>query len=92
MLPRNCMYINMYITYILYSSKINKYYIGQTVDINRRMEEHNRGKTAFLATGIPWRIVYSKVHTSRTEAIKEEKIIKKRGAARFLIDNEICLG
>jgi putative endonuclease len=82
----------MYITYILYSPKINKFYTGQTDDINRRLEEHNRGKTSFMATGIPWRIVYSKVHSNRAEAIKSEMFIKKRGAARFLEDNKIAIG
>ena len=82
----------MYITYILYSPKINKFYTGQTDDINRRLVEHNRGKTPFMATGIPWKMVYSKVHNNRAEAIKTEKFIKTRGAARFLEDNKIEIG
>jgi len=36
---------DMYYTYILYSPKINKYYTGQTKDLNHRLKEHNRGKT-----------------------------------------------
>jgi putative endonuclease len=82
----------MYITYILYSSKIDRFYTGQTEDLDRRLEEHNRGKTVFLATGVPWIIVYSKIHNNRSEAIKEEKFIKKRGAARFLKDNNFEIG
>jgi putative endonuclease len=83
---------NMYTTYIIYSLKIDKYYTGQSDDLDRRMEEHNRGKTPFLATGMPWHLVYSKEFNSRTEAIKLEKFIKKRGAARFLKDNNIISG
>ena len=30
--------------YILFSSSLNKYYVGSTIDIDRRIEEHNRGK------------------------------------------------
>ena len=76
----------MYITYILYSSRINKYYTGQTTNLMRRLEEHNRGKTAFMAKGVPWQFVYSKEFYSRKEAIKLERLIKKRGAERFLKD------
>ena len=82
----------MYITYILYSPKIDKYYTGQTDDLDRRFDEHNRGKTPFLATGMPWYLKFSKEFNSRQEAINLEKIIKKRGAARFLHDNKIATG
>jgi len=73
----------MYFTYILFSSRINRYYTGQTTDPDRRLEEHNRGKTPGMATGVPWRVVFLKEHQTRKEAIKLEKFIKKRGAARF---------
>ena len=82
----------MVVTYILYSSKIKKFYTGQTEDMERRLEEHNRGKTPFIANGIPWKLVYSKTLSSREDAMKLEKIIKKRGAARFLKDNDIFTG
>jgi putative endonuclease len=77
----------MFITYILHSQKINKFYTGQTSDLDRRVDEHNRGKTPFMASGIPWILVFSKEHHSKKEAIKLEKFIKKRGAARYLNDS-----
>jgi len=82
----------MFTTYILFSSKIGKFYTGQTDDFDRRMEEHNRGKTSFMANGMPWEIVFSKKFNSRQEAIKLEKTIKKRGAARFLDDLKVFQG
>jgi len=82
----------MYITYILYSSKIDRYYTGHTENLDRRLEEHNRGKTPFMAKGIPWKIVYSKEFETRKEAMKYERFIKKRGAERFLNDNNNQLG
>jgi len=82
----------MNITYILYSSKINRFYTGQTLNLDRRLEEHNRGKTASSAKGMPWKLVFSKECPSRTEAVKLEKFIKRRGAARFLNDNNISVG
>jgi putative endonuclease len=82
----------MYKVYILYSSILDKFYTGQTEDMERRLEEHNRGKTSFSARGMPWTLVYSKECSSRSEAIKLEKFIKKRGAARYLNDNNIAVG
>ena len=82
----------MFRVYIIYSSLIDKFYTGQTEDIERRLEEHNRGKTSFSARGMPWTLVYSVECSSRTEALKLEKFIKKRGARRFLNDNNIAVG
>jgi putative endonuclease len=82
----------MYITYILFSPKIKRFYTGQTEDIERRLEEHNRGKTSFSEKGKPWLIIFSNAFSSRPEAVKLEKFIKKRGAARFLKDNNIKVG
>ena len=82
----------MFVTYIIYSSKIKKYYTGQTTDLDRRLVEHNRGKTSFSASGLPWKLIYFKYFESRSEAIIHESFIKKRGAARFLTDNNICFG
>jgi putative endonuclease len=77
----------MYYTYILYSETLKKCYTGQTEDLNRRIEEHNTGMTAFMKRGIPWTIFYSQKFSTRSEALILEKKIKKRGAKRFLEDN-----
>jgi putative endonuclease len=82
----------MYVVYILHSSRIGKFYTGQTVDLNRRMKEHNRGKTSFSVSGMPWLLVFSKICSSRSQALKLEKFIKKRGAVRFLKENNIIVG
>ncbi len=76
----------MFVTYILYSEVIHRYYTGQTEDLSRRLEEHNRGKTSGMEKGIPWKIVYTREFNTRSEAIRLERYIKKRGAYRFLDD------
>ena len=76
----------MFITYILYSFRIEKYYTGQTSDLVNRLEEHNRGKTPFMKSGIPWELKYSKEYSTRREAVALERFIKKRRASRFLKD------
>ena len=77
----------MFYVYILFSTSLQKYYTGQTKDIQKRLEEHNRGKTPYMAKGKPWELVYSVCLSSRAEAMTLEKKIKKRGASRFLFDS-----
>ncbi|PKR80735.1 hypothetical protein CW751_08160 [Brumimicrobium salinarum] len=36
--------MNQYCTYILFSPKFNKYYIGQTHNFENRISTHNSGK------------------------------------------------
>ncbi|MBN1924371.1 MAG: GIY-YIG nuclease family protein [Prolixibacteraceae bacterium] len=48
----------MFTVYILYSSKIDRYYVGHTNNIERRITEHNRKKGKYTDRGIPWEIVY----------------------------------
>jgi putative endonuclease len=76
----------MFTTYILYSDNLKRYYTGQTEDLERRLSEHNRGKTSGMKSGIPWRIVFRKDFLTRNEAVQLEMEIKKRGAGRFLSD------
>ncbi|MBL0146624.1 MAG: GIY-YIG nuclease family protein [Chitinophagaceae bacterium] len=70
--------------YILFSQKLNKYYIGSTPDLDRRLIEHNRGKEKFTSTGIPWILVYKEVFTELKEARKRELFVKKQKSRKFI--------
>ncbi|WP_373399466.1 GIY-YIG nuclease family protein [Algoriphagus halophilus] len=70
--------------YILFSTKLGKYYVGQTSDLEKRLERHNQGRERFTRTGIPWELVYTKACFSRGEAMGLEKRIKNLGAKRYL--------
>jgi putative endonuclease len=74
----------MYCTYILYSERLARYYVGSTEDLGKRLAEHNRGKGKFVQRGVPWVLVKYFERTSRSEAIRLEDKIKKRGIERFL--------
>jgi putative endonuclease len=78
-----------YFVYIIFSSKLNKYYTGFTENLEVRLEQHNSGISTFTAKGIPWVMVYNLEVNSANEARQLEKIIKGRGAKRFLIDKNI---
>jgi putative endonuclease len=74
----------MYMTYIIQSQVSHRYYTGSTEDLKNRLEEHNAGETKSTRKGIPWKIVHVEEFQTRAEAIKKEKLIKDRGAKRYL--------
>ena len=73
-------------TYILYSDKLNKYYIGACIDMERRLYEHNIGHSTFTKTGMPWVIVYTEQYESLPEAKKRETQIKKMKSRKYIED------
>ena len=76
----------MYFTYIIYSEKIDRYYVGSTNNVLDRLRRHNAGYRKYTKKGIPWTIVKTIEFSSRPEAVRLEMKIKKRGAKRFLDD------
>jgi predicted GIY-YIG superfamily endonuclease len=56
------------------------YYVGHTVDLVRRVAEHNAGQGGvYTAARLPVRLVYSEECTSRDEAATRERQIKGWG-------------
>ena len=74
----------MGIVYILYSEKLNKFYVGVSSDIDRRLAEHNSGKSKFTSRGTPWKLMYSEVFPTLNEAKKRELEIKKRKSRIYI--------
>ena len=70
--------------YILYSPKLNKYYVGSTTDLERRLTDHNRGKEKFTKTGVPWQLVYSEEFLELKEARARELFIKKQKSRKYI--------
>jgi putative endonuclease len=67
----------MYFLYILKSKKNNRFYIGSTNDLERRLQEHNSGKTKSLKYLRPLEMVFSKGFECETEARRMERKLKK---------------
>ncbi len=57
----------MYTVYVLYSDRIDRYYIGYTNDLERRLSEHNRRKGKFTDRGIPWELKHTETYCSKTD-------------------------
>ena len=67
----------MYYCYILYSTKLDKYYIGSTGDLEGRLLRHNTSNQGFTSTGKPWEIKYFESFETKSEAQKREVQLKK---------------
>ena len=76
----------MFTLYILFSPSLQRYYVGFTNDLERRLAEHNRKKGKFTDKGIPWSLVYTEVFQSKQEAMDREKFIKSRKSRQFIVD------
>jgi putative endonuclease len=77
----------MFYIYILHSKSSDKYYIGSTADVNRRLEEHNNPqvKTKYTAKHLPWEIkVYFECSDSRGNCLIIERFIKNQKSRAFL--------
>jgi len=65
---------------------LNKFYVGHTNDLDRRLAEHNSGLSKSTKSGIPWNLVYSKEFISRAEASAFEKKIKSMKSRKFIVE------
>ena len=73
----------MFYVYVLYSSKVDGYYLGITNDVDRRLIEHNNGNTQSTRYGIPWMIAHKEVFETRKEARTREKYLKSAAGRRW---------
>jgi len=71
-------------TYIIYSEKLNKYYVGACTNLERRLYEHNIGHSKFTSTGIPWVLKYQEAFDTLQEAKQRESAIKKRKSRIYI--------
>ena len=73
-----------YHVYILNSVVIDKYYVGCTNDVHRRLLEHNRKKGKYTDKGIPWKLVYIENYVDKASAEKREKEIKSQKSRKYI--------
>jgi putative endonuclease len=77
-----------YTVYIIYSPSIDQFYIGQTCDLEKRVQEHNSASyiNSFTSKTNDWILFFSIECSSRTIALKIEQHIKKMRKRKYLFD------
>ncbi len=71
--------------YVLFSEKLNKFYVGACIDLERRLYEHNIGHSKFTSLGIPWRLVYKEEYPDLPLAKRRELEIKRKKSRQYLL-------
>ncbi len=69
-----------YFVYLIVSKvKNNKKfsYVGYTKNLQKRLDLHNSGKGAKFTRGKKWKLVYYEKYDSKSNAMKNEYILKK---------------
>jgi len=66
----------MYYVYVLLSLEDNKFYVGFTSDLERRLKEHNSGKNTSTKSRLPLELIYYEAHLSKTDAARRERYFK----------------
>jgi len=69
----------MYYVYLLQSEKTEKFYIGFTADLKRRISEHNTGQVSSTKAHTPYKLVYFEGFRSKQDALTREKKLKHHG-------------
>ena len=69
--------------YVLLSGKKPKRtYVGWTLDLDRRVEQHNDGTGARTTRGGKWLLIYAERFRTRTAAMRREVFLKRDSAFR----------
>ena len=74
----------MHHLYILYSPSSDKYYVGQTPDLETRLLFHNElSEDSYTSKHRPWELACSIETPSRSAAMKLERYVKSRKSRAY---------
>ena len=75
----------MYTTYVLYSEKYDKIYIGFTSNLEGRLLAHNELSTkGWTVRFRPWRLLYKEEYESKSDAMRRERELKSYRGRQFI--------
>jgi len=73
--------------YLIVTNRKKKYisYVGYTINLEKRIDLHNKSKGAKFTRGNKWLLAYSKTYSSKNIAMKEEYALKHNKKKRYSI-------
>ncbi len=74
----------MFFVYVIKSLKNNRFYVGHTNDVARRLLEHNSGLSKYTSISKPFELIFSEVFTTRLEAVQRELFLKSGKGREWL--------
>ncbi len=78
----------MHYVYIIYSESTDKFYVGQTENIERRIYWHNTSEfqNSYTIRAIDWKLFYSITCKDKKQALKIEKHIKSMKSRKYYMN------
>ena len=73
-----------YFIYLLESEKSCIWYVGLSSDPEKRLHQHNQGKSKFSSGHVPWKLLYIEKAGTLEQARKLEKYYKSAAGKRRL--------
>ncbi|GAH60337.1 unnamed protein product [marine sediment metagenome] len=74
----------MFYIYVLISKKDNKFYVGYTDDLKRRIEQHNNGYVESTKHRRPLKLIYYEVCINQQDALHREKYLKTSFGKKYI--------
>ena len=74
----------MWYVYAILSEVNGFIYVGMCMDLERRLKEHNAGKSKFTKAYQPWKLIYKELVGEREKARAREKYLKSGIGKEFL--------
>ena len=66
----------IYTVYILISEKRNRYYIGCTSNLSKRLVRHRQKSKGFTGSVSDWELKHKEEYTAKEAAYQRERVIK----------------
>ncbi len=70
--------------YLLQAKQSDKFYIGSTANLIRRVKEHNLGLNSSTKPYAPWTLIYYEACGNQKDAKRREKYLKTSQGGRLL--------
>ncbi len=75
----------LHIVYVLTSVDYpDKYYVGYTTDINKRLKAHNNSESGYSKRYAPWNINAQIIFNEESAALQFERYLKEGSGQAFL--------
>ncbi|GEM_PF-257117 len=76
--------IMFFYVYVLQSKKNGNIYVGYTMDLRKRLQEHNRKLNFSTKPHVPWELIHYESYRNKEDAMRREKYLKTSQGARLL--------
>ena len=71
-------------TYVLNCEKAGVFYTGATNNLEKRLEQHNKGDVYYTKNKLPVRLIYFEACLNKDDAFRRERYLKTGMGKRYL--------